>query len=126
MMENLVPVRLARVVGGAAVLAGLAASITSCSGNGSNAPSTTQSPTTTTTTTAVPDSGRALTRADRKEQPHMRKAVHADSAGASGHSRRQRKYRIGHRERAAIDGWLITTTGSTNDYREQRFSRTPR
>ena len=51
MMENSNAVRLARVVGGAAVLAGLAASITSCSGNGSNAPSTTQSPTTTTTTT---------------------------------------------------------------------------
>jgi hypothetical protein len=51
MMENLDPVRLARVVAGAAVLAGLAASIASCSGNGSNAPSTTQSPTTTTTTT---------------------------------------------------------------------------
>ena len=50
-MENSNAVRLARVVGGAAVLAGLAASITSCSGNGSNAPSTTQPPTTTTTTT---------------------------------------------------------------------------
>ena len=54
MMENSDAVRLARVVGGAAVLAGLAASITSCSGNGSNAPSTTQSPTTTTTTTQSP------------------------------------------------------------------------
>ena len=54
MMENSNAVRLARVVGGAAVLAGLAASITSCSGNGSNAPSTTQSPTTTTTTTQSP------------------------------------------------------------------------
>lgn len=53
-MENSNAVRLARVVGGAAVLAGLAASITSCSGNGSNAPSTTQSPTTTTTTTQSP------------------------------------------------------------------------
>ena len=51
MMENSNAVRLARVVGGAAVLAGLAASIASCGGNGSNAPSTTQSPTTTTTTT---------------------------------------------------------------------------
>ena len=51
MMENLDPVRLARVVAGAAVLVGVAASIVSCSGNGSNAPSTTQSPTTTTTTT---------------------------------------------------------------------------
>jgi hypothetical protein len=50
-MENFDPVRLARVVAGAAVLAGLVASIASCSGNGSNAPSTTQSPTTTTTTT---------------------------------------------------------------------------
>jgi len=54
MMENSNAVRLARVVGGAAVLAGLAASITSCSGNGSNGPSTTQSPTTTTTTTQSP------------------------------------------------------------------------
>ena len=54
MMENSNAVRLARVVGGAAVLAGLAASITSCSGNGSNAPSTTQPPTTTTTTTQSP------------------------------------------------------------------------
>ena len=54
MMENSDAVRLARVVGGAAVLAGVAASITSCSGNGSNAPSTTQSPTTTTTTTQSP------------------------------------------------------------------------
>src|SRR6201991_5315305 len=50
MMANLDPVRLARVVAGAAVLVGVAASIASCSGNGSNAPSTTQSPTTTTTT----------------------------------------------------------------------------
>lgn len=54
MMENSNAVRLARVVGGAAVLAGLVASITSCGGNGSNAPSTTQSPTTTTTTTQSP------------------------------------------------------------------------
>ena len=51
MMENSDAVRLARVVGGVAVLAGLAASVASCSGNGSNAPSTTQPPTTTTTTT---------------------------------------------------------------------------
>jgi hypothetical protein len=51
MMENLDPVRLARVGAGAAVLVGVAASIVSCSGNGSNEPSTTQSPTTTTTTT---------------------------------------------------------------------------
>ena len=51
MMENSDAARLARVVAGAAVLAGLAASITSCSGNGSNAPSTTQPPTTTITTT---------------------------------------------------------------------------
>jgi len=50
MMENSKAVRLARVVGGAAVLAALVASIASCSGNGSNTPSTTQSPTTTTTT----------------------------------------------------------------------------
>ena len=54
MMENLYPVRLARVVAGAAVLAGLAVSVASCSGNGSNGPSTTQSPTTTTTTTQSP------------------------------------------------------------------------
>ena len=51
MMENLDPVRLARVVSAAAVLVAVAASIVSCSGNGSNAPSTTQSPTATTTTT---------------------------------------------------------------------------
>ena len=57
MMENSDAVRLARVVGGAAVLAGLAASIASCSGNGPNAPSTTQSPTTTTTTTQSPTPG---------------------------------------------------------------------
>lgn len=50
MMESLDPVRLVRVVAGATVLAALAASIASCSGTGSNAPSTTQSPTTTTTT----------------------------------------------------------------------------
>ncbi len=50
MMENLDPIRLARILAGAAVLAGVAASTASCSGNGSNAPSTTQSPTTTTTT----------------------------------------------------------------------------
>jgi hypothetical protein len=57
MMENLDPVRLARVVAGAVVLAGLAASIASCSGNGANPPSTTQSPTTTTTTTQSPAPG---------------------------------------------------------------------
>ncbi len=57
MMENLDPVRLARVAAGAAVLVGVAASIVSCSGNGSNAPSTTQSPTTTTTTTQSPTPG---------------------------------------------------------------------
>ena len=57
MMENRDPVRLARVVAGAAVLAGLAVSVASCSGNGSNAPSTTQSPTTTTTTTQSPTPG---------------------------------------------------------------------
>jgi hypothetical protein len=56
MMENLDPVRLVRVVAGAAVLAGLAVSIASC-GNGSNAPSTTQPPTTTTTTTQSPTPG---------------------------------------------------------------------
>ena len=50
MMENLDPVRLARALAGVAVLAGLAAFIAGCSGNGSNAPSTTQSPTTTTAT----------------------------------------------------------------------------
>ena len=57
MMENSDAVRLARVVGGVAVLAGLAASIASCSGDGSNAPSTTQLPTTTTTTTQSPAPG---------------------------------------------------------------------
>jgi hypothetical protein len=57
MMENRDPVRLARVVAGAAVLAGLAVSVASCSGNGSNAPSTTQPPTTTTTTTQSPTPG---------------------------------------------------------------------
>lgn len=51
MKENRDLVRSARVVAGVAVLAGLAASIVSCSDSGSNAPSTTQSPTTTTTTT---------------------------------------------------------------------------
>jgi hypothetical protein len=56
-MENSDATRLARVVAGAAVLAGLVASIASCSGNGSNAPSTTQSPTTTTTTTQSPAPG---------------------------------------------------------------------
>ena len=48
MMESIDSVGLARVVAGAVVLAGLAASIASCSGNGSNVPSTAQSPTTTT------------------------------------------------------------------------------
>src|SRR5689334_21197770 len=43
--------RLTRVLAGAAALVGLAASIASCGGNGSNAPSTTQTPTTTPTTT---------------------------------------------------------------------------
>src|SRR5436189_5747419 len=51
MTENSHAVRLARVVGGVAVLAGVMASIASCSGKGSNEPSTTQSPTMTTTTT---------------------------------------------------------------------------
>jgi hypothetical protein len=49
--------RLARVVAGVAVLAGLMASIVSCSDSGSNAPSTTQSPATTTTTTQSPAPG---------------------------------------------------------------------
>jgi hypothetical protein len=57
MMENSDAGRLARVVAGAAVLAGLAASIASCGGNGSNAPSTTQPPTTTATTTQSPTPG---------------------------------------------------------------------
>ena len=57
MRENSNAVRLLRVVGGVTVLAGLVASIASCSGNGSNAPSTTQSPTTTTTTTQSPTPG---------------------------------------------------------------------
>jgi hypothetical protein len=57
MMENSTAVRLARVVGGVAVLAALAASIASCSDNGSNAPSTTEPPTATTTTTQPPTPG---------------------------------------------------------------------
>jgi hypothetical protein len=57
MMENSDATRLARVLAGAAVLAGLVASIASCSGNGPNAPSTTQPPTTTTTTTQSPTPG---------------------------------------------------------------------
>jgi hypothetical protein len=57
MMENRDPVRLARVVAGTAVLAGLAVSVVSCSGNGSKTPSTTQPPTTTTTTTQSPPPG---------------------------------------------------------------------
>src|SRR5436190_16774320 len=57
MMEKSNAGRLARVVGSAAVLTGLVASIASCSGNGSNPPSTTQSPTTTTTTTQSPAPG---------------------------------------------------------------------
>lgn len=57
MMENLDPVRLARVLAGAAVLVGVAASTASCNGSGSNAPSTTQSPATTTTTTQSPTPG---------------------------------------------------------------------
>lgn len=51
MMENRDPVRPARVVPGVVVLAGLAVAIASCSGNGSNEPSTTHPPATTTTTT---------------------------------------------------------------------------
>ena len=50
MTETFDVVRLTRVVAGAAVLAGLAAVIASCSGEGSDAPSTTESPATTTTT----------------------------------------------------------------------------
>ena len=69
MMENLVPVRLARVVGGVAVLAGLAASIASCSGDGSNAPSTTQSPTTTTATTQFPTPGAPSPAPTEKSSP---------------------------------------------------------
>jgi hypothetical protein len=57
MMETSDTARLARVVAGVAVLAWIVASIASCSGNGSNAPSTTQSPTTTTTTTQSPTPG---------------------------------------------------------------------
>jgi len=60
MMGNPDTVRLARVVGSVAVLAGLVASIASCSGHGSNAPSTTQSPTTTTTTTQSSTPGATL------------------------------------------------------------------
>jgi hypothetical protein len=115
-MENSNAVRLARVVGGAAVLAGLAASITSCSGNGSNAPSTTQSPTTTTTTTQSPTPAAPPPAPTEKSiNPTggnlFTPTVHAPT-GADGHPRKQRKYRIGHRERAEIDGWLITTTGA--------------
>jgi hypothetical protein len=51
MMGSLDLRRLPRLVADVAVLAGLAASIASCSGIGSNAPSPTQSPTATTTTT---------------------------------------------------------------------------
>ena len=54
MMENSDVARLTRVLAVAAALAGLAASIASCSGNGSNPPPNTQHPTTTTTTTAPP------------------------------------------------------------------------
>ncbi|WP_156752541.1 hypothetical protein [Mycobacterium sp. ACS1612] len=58
MTKKLDRVRLMRAAAGAAILAGVAASIASCGGNGSNEPSTTKSPTTTTTTTtrtAPPD-----------------------------------------------------------------------
>ncbi len=54
MIETSTAARPVRVVAGAVVLAGLTASIASCSGNGSNAPSTTQPPMTTTTTTQSP------------------------------------------------------------------------
>jgi hypothetical protein len=57
MMENCDHVRLARVVASAAVIAGLAVSVASCSGNSSNAPSTTQPRPTTTTTTQSPTPG---------------------------------------------------------------------
>ena len=57
MMDNSDAARVARAVAGAAVLVGLAASIASCSGNGPNTPSTTQSPTTTITTTQSPTEG---------------------------------------------------------------------
>jgi hypothetical protein len=70
MMENSDAVRLARVVGGVAVLGVLVASIASCSGNGANMPSTTQSATTTTTTTQSPPSG-APPGAPTEKAPHI-------------------------------------------------------
>jgi hypothetical protein len=57
MMEILDPARLARALAGAAVLVGVVASIASCSGNGSNAPSTSQLPATTPSTTRSPTPG---------------------------------------------------------------------
>jgi hypothetical protein len=94
-MVNLDLGRLPRVLADVAVLAGLAASIVSCSGDGSNASSATQSPTTTTTPQS-PTPRADPSRADRKEcQPHLRQAVHADCAGTSGtdgNPRTQRKH----------------------------------
>ncbi len=58
MIETSNAARLVRVVAGAVVLAGLAASIASCSGNRSNAPSTTQPPMTTTTHSPTPSAPR--------------------------------------------------------------------
>ena len=101
MMETSDAAGMVRVVAGLAVLAGLAASIASCSGDHSNVPSTTPPPTMTITTTQSP-TRRAAARADREEhQPHRRKPVLADdpcTSGADGHPRKQRKHRIEHRE----------------------------
>ena len=57
MMETSDAAGMVRVVAGLAVLAGLAASIASCSGDHSNVPSTTPPPTMTITTTQSPTPG---------------------------------------------------------------------
>ena len=53
-MEKFDPVRLTRAVVGAAVGGALAVSIVSCSGSGSNTPSTARPPSTTTTSNPTP------------------------------------------------------------------------
>jgi hypothetical protein len=53
-ITNLERTRVWRMVVGVAVLAGLAVSIASCGGNGSQAPTETPTTTTTTTTTTAP------------------------------------------------------------------------
>lgn len=84
MMENLYAARLVRVVAGAAVLAGLAASIASCSGKGSEAPSTTEPPTTTTTTTQAPPAAPPPAPTEKSINPtggnRFTPTVHAPSA----------------------------------------------